>query len=435
MAADAEPPFLIALNLTRRCNLGCEHCYLDARILKRGDVDELSTASVRKVLDDIAALSPGCMVVLTGGEPLLRPDLDDIARHAAGLGLMVVVGTNGILLDRARVRRLREAGVAGLGLSLDSLDPEVHDAFRGRRGAWQKTMAAIDACRAEKLTYQIHFTVTDDTAHELDAMIAFARASDAMVLNVFFLVCTGRGERVTNISRDTYERVLRQVAKAAHDEKRLMIRAKCAPHFKRMAFELDPDWPITTAHGYEAGGCLAGRRYARVTPEGDLTACPYIETPVGSVLDEGIAKLWHDAPMFKALRQPQLEGTCGACEYRRICGGCRARPLARDGNLMGEDFLCAYEPAGGATIEHITPGAGRITWTSEAETRLARVPTFVRQMVARRVEDHVRSGGRDVVEAGDITGLARARFAGGPPPGFQMFRTGRKRSGKSRRRR
>ncbi len=421
--ATPEPPYLVALNLTRRCNLRCAHCYLDAGTRRDGDAGELEGAEVKAILDDIAGLSDECMVVLTGGEPLLRRDLDELAAHAAGLGLMVVVGTNGLLLNEARVARLMAAGVQGVGISLDSLDPAHHDRFRGAPGAWAKAMVGIDACRRGGLSFQLHFSVTDENAHELEDMIAFARSAGALVLNVFFLVCTGRGERVTNISAESYDRVLRRVTRAAHDEQGLLVRAKCAPHFKRMAIELDPTWPVTLAHGYEAGGCLAGTRYCRVTPEGELTACPYIETPVGTVREQSFAALWRDAPMFRELRAPRLEGRCGVCEYRKICGGCRARPLARNGELMGEDSLCAYQPGGGAVIEPLKAGPGALAWAGEAEQRLGRVPPFLRRMVRRRAEDYVREQGRDVVRPEDMEALARRRFGADGPPA--LGRTGR----------
>ncbi|MEK7245817.1 MAG: radical SAM protein, partial [Pseudomonadota bacterium] len=175
MAQAADAPFIVALNLTRRCNLACAHCYLDAGTRRNGDDAELATAEVAEVLDGIASLGGETMVVLTGGEPLLRADLEAIVRHAASLGLMVVVGTNGTVLDARRVAALVEAGVAGVGISLDSLDPVSHDEFRGRPGAWARTTTAIDACRQSGLAFQIHFSVTNRNAAELDAMIAFAR--------------------------------------------------------------------------------------------------------------------------------------------------------------------------------------------------------------------------------------------------------------------
>ncbi len=415
---DEPAPYLIALNLTKRCNLACDHCYLDAKILKKGSTDELTTAEVKAVIDDIAALSSECMIVLTGGEPLLRHDIEDLARHATGHGLMVVVGSNGITLTEKRVRSLKAAGVAGIGLSVDSLDPEKHDAFRGRKGAWLKTMKAIDACRKEGLAFQVHFSVTDDTAGEIDDVIAFSREAGALVLNIFFLVCTGRGEKYTDISPELYEQVIERIVRAAREEKQLMVRAKCAPHFKRIAMQIDPEWPITSAHGYDAGGCLAGTRYARVTPEGEVTACPYIETSLGSVRERPFSEIWRDAPMFQALRAPRLEGRCGACEFSKLCGGCRARPLARDGDLFAEDYLCTYQPAGGDVIEPARDAGDSLEWSDDALVRVGRVPGFVRRMVRRRAEEHVRSEGRRTVTADDLSTLAKRRFGDAGPPGM-----------------
>ena len=411
MAATVEPPFLVALNLTRRCNLRCAHCYLDAGTLRAGAPDELRTDEVLALLDRIASLSDEIMVVLTGGEPLLRSDVATLARHAADLGLMVVVGTNGMLLDERRVAALQAAGVRAVGISLDSLDPVYHDRFRGLPGAWRATLAGIDACRRADLMFQIHFTVTDDNADELDDMIAFARDAGAAVLNVFFVVCTGRGRTLSNISTDRYEAVLRRLAEVAREETALVVRARCAPHFKRLAREIVPPLPITLADGYEAGGCLAGTRYCRVTPEGDLTPCPYIEVSAGSVRKIDFAVLWTNAPLFAALRSPRLEGRCGACEYAKLCGGCRARPLGRDGNLMGEDFLCDYRPAGGSVIEPTTPGSdATLVWSPEAEARIGHVPSFVRRFVRQRAEAYARERGERLVTAAHLHALARRRF-------------------------
>lgn len=421
----ADAPYLVALNLTERCNLACAHCYLDAKVLKEGAVDELGTADVKRVLGEIADVGPEAMVVLTGGEPMLRRDLPEIARHASGLGLMVVVGTNGMLLRPDRIKELQAAGVSGVGISVDSLIPQTHDDFRGKNGAWIKTMQGIDACKDAGMPFQIHFSATDETADEIDDMVAFARAAGAMVLNVFFMICTGRGEKYSGISPEKYDHVLRQVAKAAKAEKRLMVRAKCAPHFKRVAMEMDPNWPITAAHGYDAGGCIAATRYARVTPTGDVTPCPYMENSAGSLKEQTFGEIWHNAPVLAALRAPKLEGRCGACEFQKLCGGCRARPLAMDGNMMGEDTLCTYQPKGGAVIMPLMPAMGAMKWSGEAEAHLARIPGFVRRMVRRRAEDYVRDEGRSEVTKDDLTLLAKRRFGDAGPPAFVNHMRGR----------
>ena len=147
-----------------------------------------------------------------------------------------------------------------------------------------------------------------------------------------------------------------------------------------------------------------------------MTACPYIAAPVGSVRATPFAEIWRHAPMFRQLRAPQLEGRCGRCEYRKICGGCRARPLTREGALMGEDFLCRYEPRGGALIEPLRDAAGGVAWSADAEQRLARVPPFLRRMVRSRVEDEVKRLGRDTVTADDMRASMERRLAGAGPP-------------------
>ncbi len=414
----AEAPYLIALNLTERCNLACAHCYLDAKVLKEGAVDELQTDDLKRVLGEIAEVGPEAMVVLTGGEPMLRRDLPELARHASGLGLMVVVGTNGMLLRPDRLAELQQAGVAGVGISVDSLNPEIHDNFRGKQGAWAKTMQGIDACKDAGMPFQIHFSATDETADEIDNMVAFARDAGAMVLNVFFMVCTGRGEKYSGISAEKYDHVLRRVARAAKQEKRLMVRAKCAPHFKRIAIEMDPEWPITAAYGYDAGGCIAATHYARITPNGDVTPCPFMENACGSVREKSFADIWENAPVLNALRTPELEGRCGACEFQKLCGGCRARPLALNGNMMGEDNLCTYQPQGGAVIMPMVPAGTTLRWAEDATVHLARVPGFVRRMVRRRAEDYVRGEGRTEVTKADLTLLAKRRFGDAGPPAF-----------------
>ena len=165
----------------------------------------------------------------------MRRDLEEIITYGAGLNLAMVVGTNGIMLTEQRVRSLKLAGVLGLGISVDSLNPQYHDRFRGRSGAWAKTMAGIKACRRNEVSFQIHFSISENNAHELPAMIDFARSCGARVLNIFFLVCTGRGESVTDLTPQRYEQILGELIEAQEQCSDLIIRARCAPHFKRVA--------------------------------------------------------------------------------------------------------------------------------------------------------------------------------------------------------
>jgi len=314
---NANDLYLLAVNLTRRCNLACAHCYLDAETLKQGGADELNTAEVNALLDQIASRGTDTMVVLTGGEPLLRRDLEEMAAHGSALGLSMVIGTNGVALTDRRVKSLQAAGVMGMGISLDSLDPVSHDEFRGYPGGWEKTLAGMEACRRNGLPFQVHFSVTEKNAHEIRAMIDFASNVGAHVLNVFFLICTGRGESMSDITPGRYERVLEELVDAQSSTD-LIVRARCAPHFKRVAYQRDPTSRLTRAEGYEGGGCLAGIHYCRLTPEGGITACPYIPDEEDNIRQTPFWEIWDHSPTFSRLRNPQLDGNCGVCEFSAV---------------------------------------------------------------------------------------------------------------------
>jgi radical SAM protein with 4Fe4S-binding SPASM domain len=403
--------YLIAINLTRRCNLACDHCYMDAEMRESGGEGELGTDEVKALLDDIASRSNETMVVLTGGEPLLRGDLEQLVSHGNKLGLSMVVGTNGVLLDKQRVKSLKAAGTMGMGISLDSLNPASHDSFRGCSGSWEKTLHGMDLCRKHDLPFQVHFSVTDQNAHEVQSMMDFAKACGAHVLNIFFLVCTGRGESMSDITPARYEAVLKQLVEAECQTTDLIIRARCAPHYKRVAYEHNPESPLTRAQGYEGGGCLAGIHYCRVTPEGAVTACPYIPDEEGSIRKLGFWQIWDSSPNFNQLRNPSLNGKCGKCEYRKLCGGCRARPLAMGGGLMDADPWCGHYPRGKPVVEPLVETANsEVTWSPEAAQRLSRVPGFLRKMVRKRAEAHVRDLGEEIVTTEHMATLAAKRF-------------------------
>jgi radical SAM protein with 4Fe4S-binding SPASM domain len=419
MSADAPDLSLLAINLTRRCNLECGHCYLDARTLRQGDDDELTTEEVQVLLDDVASLDHGTMVVLTGGEPLVRKDLEALIRHGRALGLPMVVGSNAMMLSERRVQSLKDAGVLGLGISLDSLDPERHDRFRGKPGAWARTMAGIERCRRNRIDFQLHFSVTDENASELRAMAEFARSCGARALNVFFLVCVGRAQSMVTLAGESYEALLRDLIQAQAEFPDLILRPRCAPHYKRIAHQLSPDAPINRISGRESDGCIAGIHYARVNHRGDVTACPYIEQQVGNIRNVAFSELWTNAADFRQLRAPMLTGKCGACEYRMLCGGCRARPLARGDGLMDADDLCAYQPR---EQELITPAPDCAIetprWSAEAELRLSRVPDFLRQMVKKRAEAYASGLGEDRVTCQHLSELSAARFGSAGRPRF-----------------
>lgn len=399
---------LLAINLTRRCNLACQHCYLDAKSLEEGSDDELTTQEVCDLLDRIAVRSQETMVVLTGGEPLLRADIETIVHRGTANKLFVVVGTNGILLTERRVRSLKAAGLMGVGISIDSIHPDQHDEFRGRSGSWQKTLNGLAACRSHDLSFQIHFTVTAGTVDQVAEVIEFSRRQGARVINIFFLICTGRGEGLTDISAEQYESVLKDIIKVQADFPDLIIRPRCAPHFKRIALQMNPQPVENRISGREGDGCLAGIHYCRITPEGGVTACPFIDAEVGNIRADSFFQIWDGASQFLELREPDLNGKCGLCEYRLLCGGCRARPYSLGGSLMDSDPWCSFVPLSKTVIAPLGEKPDLdIRWDESAQRRLGRIPGFVRKMVKQRAEAYVAALGENLVTCNHLDILTK----------------------------
>ncbi len=398
-----EPPLLISWNITQRCNLRCPHCYLAAG--EAGE-NELTTAEALDLIDQMAAAGTE-MLVLSGGEPLLREDVFDLARHAAGRGIMVVLGTNGVLIDGTAARRIADSGIRGVAISLDSLDPRIHDAFRAMQGAWALAVSGIDRCLEHGVRVLVQTTVMKKNLREMPAIVDFSYQKGATGFNAYFLVCTGRGEKMTDISPAQYEDVLYYLVQAQARYPGMLVRARCAPHITRLAVMQGSTALLDSA------GCMAGRTYCRIAPQGDLTPCPYLPISVGNVRRRHLLELWTDSPLLAALRQPQLRGRCGACEYARanLCIGCRARAFASRGDYLDEDPWCTYVPASEAphagwagSVRDAAPAQdGRrpeqVVWTEEALRRLERVPGFIRDKVRRAIETHAAGRGYECITA------------------------------------
>jgi AdoMet-dependent heme synthase len=388
-------PHVVAWNLTRRCNLECAHCYIAAGPSESA-TGELDTAQCRRILDGILEVNPSPMIILSGGEPLLREDLTAIARDATDRGATVVVGTNGTLLTDERIAALTAAGVRGVAVSVDSLRPSYHDNFRHGKGSLADTQAALARLRAHRLDFIVQTTVTKGNRAELERLVAWAADEAAVSFNCYFLVATGRGASLTDLSPTDYEAVLADLTRWQREYRgRMLVRAKCAPHFMRHVHQADPDSPILN---YETR-CPCGTQYCRITPDGKLTPCPYMPEVAGDLRTQSFAELWRSAPLFRRLREGELGGKCGRCEYRRLCGGCRARALALEGDVLAADPSCVYEPRGVPVIDalrDVTYGAEfrpALSWSPAARERIERIPSFVRGVVMKRVEDYARRRG------------------------------------------
>ncbi len=395
-------PHVVAWNLTRRCNLECAHCYIAAGPDQTAE-GELSTAECLAIADQILAINPSPMFILSGGEPLLRDDLTTIASHCAAGGATVVIGTNGTLLTNERISALKDAGVTGVAVSIESLDPTYHDRFRRGHGSLVATLAAVDRLVTNRLDFVVQTTLTKGNQRELPDLVAWAARKGAVSFNAYFLVTTGRGAGMRPLSSDAFESLLTQLADL-HVEYlgQMMVRAKCAPAFMRLVHERAPDSPILQY----ATRCPCGVQYCRITPDGHLTACPYLPVSAGDLRRQPFAEVWRSASLFHDLREGNLGGKCGRCGYRAMCGGCRARAFSESGDYMAADEACAYEPEGVETLIEPTVAATYgstvevgMPWTPEARSRIARIPSFVRGVVTQRMEDYARRHGHAEVTA------------------------------------
>ena len=354
------------------------------------------------MLDDVLAVNPAVLLILSGGEPLVRNDLEEIANHAASAGATVVVGTNGIGLTNERIESLKGAGVRGVAVSIDSLNPTYHDRFRHGTGALSATLSAVTRLRQQGLDFIVQTSLTRGNRSELPELVAWAAKNGAVSFNLYFLVPTGRGERMEGLSPSENEEVLAELVELERAYRgRMMVRSKCQPQLMRHVIEAGGESPLLNY----ATRCPCGVQYCRITPEGKLTPCPYMPAVAGDLTRESFGDVWRESSLFEALRGGALSGRCGRCEYRGVCGGCRARAFAQSGDPLGPDESCAYDPPGDRPLveppQQMTYGGTAtqgMPWTPEAEERISRAPSFVRGVVTQRVEDFARRHGYTVVD-------------------------------------
>ncbi len=448
-ATGFQRPYVISWNLTYRCNLACEHCYLDAGGAPLVDTEnfadrsELGTEECFRVIDEIAAFAPECVTILTGGEPLLRRDILEIVNRAADRGLWVVVGTNGVRISENVAHHLAQAGARGLSLSLDALDPDRHDRFRRVRGAWRNTVEGAEILNRTGLPFIVQTTAGSHNLGELEAIADFAyERLAAKVWNLYFLVPTGRGQFVSDITPAQYDEVLASLYYIQRKyNRRMLVNAKCAPHYIKTLLEnstggidsisndtesiITPSSlgssPIRTYSG-GAGGCPAGTHYMGIRPNGDVTPCPYLPVFAGTLRKSSLSELWTSSTLFTDIRhRSSLGGRCGECEMNAHCGGCRARAYGMAGDFMAEDPLCTHTPGKfvgspflsvqkpPTTIQYGVDSRATIAWDDAAAERMKKIPAFVRGMVMKAVEESCRKNGLDRVTIEELERI-RARM-------------------------
>lgn len=327
---------LVSWNTTNQCNMFCDHCYRDAGTKS---ADELSTSEAQQLIRDIKKAGFQIMI-FSGGEPLMRPDIYELGAYATAQGLRAVMGTNGSLITPEVARQMKEAGFMAAGISLDSLDPDKNNAFRKLDQAYQLTVAGMKNLLAVGLPFQIHTTVMDWNVGELEAITDFAVDIGAMAHHVFFLVPTGRGVQIEDeaLRVVAYEQTL---GRLMEKQKQVPIEIKptCAPQFIRVADKKGV--PLRFSKG-----CLAGISYCIISPVGNVQPCAYLDMPLGNVKEKPFDVIWRENEVLHKLRTMDYQGKCGRCDYKNRCGGCRARANYYNGDYMAEDTWCLYHPPG-----------------------------------------------------------------------------------------
>ena len=320
---------------TNRCNLKCSHCYQDAGNAKEA---ELSTEEGKKLIDESARAGFKIMI-FSGGEPLMRPDIFELIAYAASKGLRPVFGTNGMMITREVAQKLKDCGAMAMGISLDSLNEEKHNAFRGDPHAFERTVQGMENCRAVGLPFQIHTTIMDWNKSEILDVIDFAVKKGAMAEYIFFLIPVGRGVMIeeTAVEVQEYEELLRSIMEKQKQVK-IDIKPTCAPQFTRVAKQVGVDVSPRFSRG-----CLAGLTYCIISPVGKVRPCAYMVEEAGDVRERPFDEIWKDSRVFNTLRTQAYKGACGKCGYKNVCGGCRARSAYyHDGDILQEDSYCAY---------------------------------------------------------------------------------------------
>jgi radical SAM protein with 4Fe4S-binding SPASM domain len=346
---------------TIRCNLACAHC---RRIESNESVDkDLSAEHARKFIKQLADLgreqSVMPVLVFSGGEPLCREDLFELIGYAGSLKLVPALATNGTLIDATVAGRIRDSGVVRVSVSLDGATAEVHDRQRQLAGAFDRAIEGIGQLRENKVPFQINVTLTKNNAGQMEDIYELAKSLGAVAVHIFMLVPVGCGLALREndmLSPEQYEQKMLEISRL-DGRAELQMKVTCGPHYERIVRQQglqklrnkagrgNDNVPGRSGHGRASKGCLAGLGVLFVGHQGDVFPCGYLPVKCGNVLEQNLSDIWYNNKDLARMRDSnQLEGKCGICGYRQVCGGCRGRAYAATGNYMAEEPFCAYVP-------------------------------------------------------------------------------------------
>lgn len=345
-------PRLVVLELTRRCTLSCIHCRASAQI--EGYKDGFSTKDWFRLLDEISSFAKP-IIILSGGEALLRDDIFDIISYARAKELMAVIATCGAPLTEEKAERLKQSGIKRVSISIDGKDSRTHDMMRQQKGIFDKAIFAMRILKDKGIEFQINTTVTRHNVSQLIDILEMAVNYGAVSFHPFFLVPIGRAKQLRDmqLSAVQYEEALNWLYEKSK-ECSISCRPTCAPHYFRILVDSEKhhyprkfafDSRKSASLDAKTAGCLGGKSFCFISSEGRVYPCGFLETECGNVQVDSFKKIWYDSCVFKQLRDTSCyKGKCGECEYLEICGGCRARAYEASGDYLEEEPNCLYQP-------------------------------------------------------------------------------------------
>ena len=344
-------PKWIAWEITRRCNLRCVHCRSSSEMEIQGHPDFPLEEAYRLIDDIVSYATP--VVVLSGGEPLTRKDVFEIARYGTDKGLRMCLATNGTLVTDETCEKIKQSGIRIVSLSLDGADETVHDDFRSQKGAFAGTINAARLFKKHGIEFIINSSFTKRNQEQIPQVYQLAKELGATAWYMFMIVPTGRGEEIMSelISKEDYDKILDWHYDMEKEEDLLLVRPTCAPHYYRVQLQRAKEEGEKVKRRtlkFSTGGskgCLAGQLICLIDVDGNVLPCSYFNLPAGNVREKSFKEIWENSDLFKDLRDfKKYKGRCGSCEFVNVCGGCRARAYSVYGDYLEEEPFCSYRP-------------------------------------------------------------------------------------------
>ncbi|MBF0252422.1 MAG: radical SAM protein [Candidatus Omnitrophica bacterium] len=332
-------PKLIAWEMTTDCGLSCVHCRIGRETYQN---EPLSTDEGKKLLDSIASKYKP-IIIMTGGDPLLREDFLELAEYGTSLGLKMVVASCGYGITPELVNKMQTAGIMAVSLSIDGADEKTHDTFRQAPGSFKKIIEAAGILKLSGMPFQINTTITKLNSGSIDEIFELAKGLGAKQFHPFLFVPTGKGKDIAKYSLTAfeYEIILKHIYELSLKNSDILIKPTCAPQYNRIILEHDPD------NTRVSQGCMGGKSFAFISSFGEVRICGFLDMPAGNIRDHkyDFNDIWDHSHLFNSLRYPEnFKGKCGLCMYHTVCSGCRARAYEVQTDYLGDEPFCEYVP-------------------------------------------------------------------------------------------